>query len=138
MQKILWKRFFIAFLVLWLMFFVNLYGIYNDSYTVRYYWFSELEHFLGGFFIAFWLTSISRSRRFIWLGLIIAIFGWELTECLLANVPSLYRIVRQDLKMSRVPLEFWDTVLDIILDVFGCWIFLKFFSEKTAAMRQEL
>ncbi len=82
------------------------------KFSYRHYWFFELEHFLGGFFVAMFLSNFVGSIIAIFSGLAIVTLVWEVTEYLIARF-----------RKSIAP-KWKDTILDIFLNFLGAIIFI--------------
>ncbi len=122
------RRFWISSLVLFAIFCINLYGLYGDGFSKKYYIVPETEHLLASFFLAMWLSCFSRSTRFILFGIIIVTGLWEGLEYYIAFAPSAATTVQDVLKITNVDVEVWDTVLDVFLNFIGALIFI--FTDK--------
>lgn len=90
-----------------------LFGMYY-GFGFRHYWFFELEHFFGGFFVAMFLMNFTDSVILIFAWLAIITFLWELTEYLIFK----FR------KSAKLNPGWKDTILDIILNFSGAAVFI--------------
>ena len=94
------------------LFIINiLFGMYY-GFGTRHYWFFELEHFLGGFFVAMFLSIFLNSIIAIFVGLTVITVIWETTEYLIAQ-------------FNKKIIPSWkDTLLDIFLNFIGATVFI--------------
>lgn len=122
------KRFWMASVALWLIFLINLYGLYGNGFVKKYYLVPEVEHLAAAFFLAMWLSAFSRSIWFILTGLVLFTVLWEGLEYYIAIVPSASQAIQSALQIVDTAVEFWDTVLDIFLNFIGAIIFI--FTDK--------
>lgn len=111
------------------LFVINIiFGVYY-GFGFRYYWFFEILHFLGGFFIAMFLANFIDSKILIFVGIAIVGFLWEIAEYLIGKIPKLSASFKEtfDLKKNiNVKPKWQDTVLDVILNFAGAAIFVYF------------
>lgn len=101
-------KFLVSSLALNLIFFVNL-----KSFTEPdpdFYWFSEISHFWGGFFMAIWLSVFFKSPRIIFWGLVMVTLSWEIMEYFIAGN---YWIA-----------DWRDTIFDVFLNFSGLMVFM--------------
>ena len=89
----------------------------------RHYWFFELEHFLGGFFVAMFFANFTDSTRLILLGVAVVSAVWESAEYLVAKIPRVSEYLKMASHQRSVMPEWKDTVLDIILNFAGAFVF---------------
>lgn len=94
----------------------------------RHYWFPEVLHFLGGFFVAMFFFNFFGSAGQILLILGVITFFWELLEFLIAKIPSWTDYVKTRFKLKKVDFELRDTVFDVALNFAGTALFLYIFS----------
>jgi len=97
------------------------------GFGFRHYWFPELEHFLGGFFMAMFLSNFTNSTVLIFIGLAAITFLWELAEYLIARFRKSADYYEKIFKIKYVNSGWQDTILDIFLNFFGAAIFVYFF-----------
>ena len=113
----------ISVIALVCIFFLNVsFGMYY-GFGNRHYWFFEILHFLGGFFVAMFFSNFFRSAIFIFTGLGIVTILWESTEILIAKIPVLSNFVKKKLRQKDVKPKLSDTILDIILNFTGAIVF---------------
>ncbi len=93
------------------------------GFGIRHYWFFELMHFLGGFFVAMFLASFLGSRLLILLGLAVVTFIWELAEYMLDKISAASRYFKKTFRANSTRYDFKDTILDIILNFAGAIVF---------------
>jgi hypothetical protein len=94
------------------LFLVNILFGMKLGFGFRHYWFFELEHFLGGFFVAMFLSNFTDSAVLIFIGLAAVTFLWEFAEYLIA-------------RFRKTAAPGWkDTMLDIFLNFLGATIFI--------------
>lgn len=116
----------ISILALGIIFAANLtIGMYY-GFDVRHYWFFEMLHFLGGFFMAMFFSSFFQSVVLILAGLAAVTFLWELAEFLIAKIPAASEYVERKFRLNSVDFEWKDTVLDIFLNFSGAVLFIYF------------
>ncbi|MDO8743438.1 MAG: hypothetical protein Q7J30_02730 [Candidatus Azambacteria bacterium] len=99
------------------------------GFGFRHYWFFETLHFLGGFFMAMFLTNFTSSKILIFVSIAAASFLWEFAEYLLGKIPKLSTGFKKtfDLKKNvNIRPKWQDTVLDIILNFAGAAVFVYF------------
>ncbi len=95
------------------------------GFGFRHYWFFEVLHFLGGFFVAMLMASfLSFWQTMAGLALITVL--WEGLELLLAE-PKLGRRLREILRLPLKEYSWWDTSFDIVLNYLGAFLFFRFF-----------
>lgn len=105
----------ISIIGLFSLFILNLTFGMKYGFGFGHYWFFELEHFLGGFFMAMFLSNFANSIVSIFIGLAVITFLWELAEYLIARS-----------RKSNVNPGWKDTMLDVILNFVGAIIFMYF------------
>lgn len=101
-------------------------GMYY-GFGFRRYWFFQTLHFLGGFFVAMFLSSFFQSAGLILAGLGIVTVLWESMELLIAKIPAISGYTKRKFRLKSVTPELKDTVFDIILNFSGAILFLYFF-----------
>jgi len=94
------------------------------GFGYRHYWFFELEHFVGGFFVAMFLSNFTNSVILIFSGLAVVTFLWELLEYLISRFWKSANYMRKTFKIKDVNPGWKDTVLDIFLNFLGATIFI--------------
>lgn len=124
------RRFWVASIVLLTIFFINLYGLYEDGFSKKYYFVTETEHLVASFFLAMWLSSFSRSIYFILSGVAIFTVFWESIEYSIALEPTIREVVQNALKSTDTAIETWDTILDIFLNFAGASVFIYYDRKK--------
>lgn len=100
-------------------------GMYH-GFGFRHYWFDETMHFLGGFFVAMFLSSFTHSWQIIFLGLAGISFLWELAEYLLVRIKALSKLYEKEFH-TKPEYKFGDTMLDLFLNFIGAMIFILYF-----------
>lgn len=106
-----------------LVFFVNAYvGMYLN-FGVRHYWFTELQHLFGGFFIAMFFYGFSDSKKCVLFFVLSVAVSWELMEYLVDVIPSFSNFVKQFFHLKSTAITAGDTLLDLILDIVGAALF---------------
>src|SRR3989344_2032039 len=106
------------------LFIINIFfGMYY-GFGPRHYWFFEAEHFLGGFFVAMFLSNFTDSVVSIFLGLVIVTFLWELSEYLISQFQKSANYMKKTFHLKSVATSWKDTILDIILNFFGAAVFI--------------
>lgn len=116
-------RFLFSTIFLAALFFINLFGHYKEGFA-RTFWFAESAHFIGGFLVAMWLSCFFRSTKFILIGLTVVTLMWEALEYAIEVFPVLTIVVQQTLKITDVSNSWGDTLLDVILNFTGAWLFI--------------
>ena len=101
-------------------------GMYY-GFGVQHYWFFQTLHFLGGFFVAMFLSSFFQSARLVLVGLGIVTILWEFMEFLVASTPTLSKYVKKWFRLKNVNYEWTDGLFDIVLNFTGAFVFLYFF-----------
>lgn len=96
------------------------------GFGFRHYWFDETLHFLGGFFVAMFLSNFTNSWQMILLGLVGISFLWELAEYLLVKIKVLSKLFRKSFH-TKPEYKPGDTVLDLCLNFAGALIFILYF-----------
>lgn len=109
---------FIFVLNLWL-------GMYH-GFGVRHYWFFQTLHFLGGFFVAMFLSNFLDSASPIFIGLAIVTILWESLEILISTISAWSRYFKKKFKLKDVTPAWGDTVFDIVLNFSGALVFIYF------------
>lgn len=97
------------------------------GFGIRHYWFFESLHFLGGFFIAMFLSHFTHSAVLILVGLAIITFLWELAEDLIARFRKSADYIKRIFNIKDINPVWQDTVLDIFLNFLGAAIFIILF-----------
>lgn len=92
---------------------------YDNSY-----WFFELFHFLGGFFLAMFFSNFLDLGVWVLYAVIAAGIFWEILEFIVFLSSRLKTLLRQNQLTLR------DTFLDLFLDAFGGAIFVLVFMQK--------
>lgn len=124
-ERIFSERPFINLAALFVLFCFSIVGQYNDGLITRHWFVPEAEHAAGGFLVASLLSSLSFSTGRIVAGLAVATFFWELTEYSVVSSPYLSEIFKASIKVSEISFTLGDTLLDIFLNFFGAWLFLR-------------
>lgn len=112
----------LSLLILIFLFVFNIISMYY-GFGFRHYWFDETLHFLGGFFVAMFLSNFTNSWQMILLGLAGISFLWELTEYLLVKIKLLTKLFRKEFH-TKPEYKLGDTVLDLFLNFVGAATFL--------------
>ena len=102
-----------------------LFGMYY-GFGARHYCFFEAEHFLGGFFVAMFLSNFTSSVVFIFSGLAVITFLWEFLEYLIARFRKSANYFKRSFHIKKVNPIWQDTTLDIFLNFLGAAIFIVF------------
>lgn len=100
-------------------------GIYY-RFGVKHYWFFETLHFLGGFFVAMFLSNFFQSEILILINLGAVVFLWELAEIFIAKIPLFANYFKMILKQKNITPRWRDTTLDVVLDFIGAITFIYF------------
>jgi len=111
------------------LFILNLTFGMKYGFGFRHYWFFELEHFLGGFFMAMFFANFTDSNILIFAGIAIMSFIWETAEYLLGKIPKLSTGFKKTFNFKKnmnLQPKWQDTILDIILNFIGATIFVYF------------
>lgn len=116
--------FVISIIVLIILFIINLLFGTKYGFGFRHYWFFELEHFLGGFFIAMFLANFTDSLILIFIGLGAVSFLWELTEYLIKRFKKSENFMKKTFDVKNVNPGWKDTILDIFLNFLGAIVFI--------------
>ena len=119
-----------TFLILVVIFIINAVGLYNGWY--HFFWFDMVLHFLGGFFMAMFLSQYLKDRLFdgwklknflIILG-VVSFMGvvWEFSEYLanLAISPIIYN--HYGIRTYFMG-DLDDTMNDLLMDILGAGLF---------------
>ncbi len=101
-------------------------GMYY-GFGFRHYWFYELLHFVGGFFVTMFLSNFTNFWQMILLGLVGVSFFWELGEYLLVKIRSLSKLFRKEFH-TKPEYKSGDMVLDLFLNFAGALVFLMYFT----------
>lgn len=121
-----------AFLFLTIIFFVNIISLYHGWY-LKYYWFDQILHFSGGFFLAMLLSRYLKDHLFdnSQLKNILIILGavsfmgvtWEFTEYLANAIlsPIIYNLYSVKTYFMG---DLDDTVNDLLMDILGSSLFV--------------
>ena len=96
------------------------------GFGFRHYWFFELEHFWGGFFVAMFLSNFVNSIIIIFVGLAVVTFLWELAEYLIARFRKSTDYMKKTFTQENLAPNWRDTLLDIFLNFLGAAIFVYF------------
>jgi len=96
------------------------------GFGFRHYWFFELEHFWGGFFIAMFLSNFMSSSAAIFVGLATITFVWETTEYLIVRFRKIANYMKKTFKEKNIIPSWEDTLLDIFLNFLGATVFVYF------------
>lgn len=114
----------ISLVILFLIFILNLIvGMYY-GFGVRHHWFFQIEHVLGGFFVAMFLSSFTDSRVVILIGLAVVTFIWELLEYAVAYIPSWSEYIKTTLRLRNVEYSWADGIFDLVCNYAGAILFL--------------
>ena len=106
------------------LFIINIFfGMYY-GFGIRHYWFFEAEHFLGGFFVAMFLSNFTSSVIFIFVSLAVITFLWELSEYLISRFRKSEKYMKKTFHLKSVATSRKDTILDIILNFSGAAVFI--------------
>ena len=106
------------------LFLVNiLFGV-KLKFGYKHYWFFEFEHFLGGFFVAMFLSNFTDLVALIFIGLAVITFLWELVEYLIARFRKSSNYIKRSFHIKNVSPAWKDTTLDIILNFLGAAVFI--------------
>lgn len=106
------------------LFIINIFfGMYH-GFGTKHYWFFEAEHFLGGFFVAMFLSNFTGSIISIFIGLAIVTFLWELAEYLISQFQKSANYMKKTFHLKSVATSRKDTILDIILNFSGAAVFI--------------
>ncbi len=114
----------LSILFLAAIFILNLIFGMRCGFGYRHYWFFELMHFLGGFFVAMLFASFFDSTPFILFGLAIISAIWESAELAVAKIPRISGYLKRISHQKSIMPEWKDTVFDIILNLGGGVLFL--------------
>jgi len=114
----------VSLIVLTVLFILNLtVGMYY-GFGQRHYWFFELLHFLGGFFVAMFLAGLNFSIPHIFIGLASVTFLWELAEYLIDKISGASKYIKMKFRLKTTKITRRDTVLDIVLNFAGALLFV--------------
>lgn len=94
------------------------------GFGFRHYWFFELLHFLGGFFVAMFLANFVNSYVLIFAGLIIVTILWESAEYAIYKFPLIFRYIKGKFPLVERKYEWKDTALDVFLNFLGAALFI--------------
>ena len=114
---------------LFILFILNLVFGIRYGFGFRHYWFFEMLHFLGGFFLAMFLASFIDSKILIFTGIAIVSFLWEAAEYLLGENKKLSIGFRKTFNLGKnvdTKPKWQDTFLDVILNFAGSIVFVYF------------
>ena len=106
------------------LFVLNLLFGMKFKFGYKHYWFFELEHFLGGFFVAMFLSNFTNSVISIFIGLAVVTFLWELAEYLISRFRKSASYLKRSFHIKNVNPKWKDTTLDIFLNFLGAIIFI--------------
>lgn len=106
------------------LFFINIIFGMHYGFGTRHYWFFETEHFLGGFFVAMFLSNFTSSVVFVFVSLAVITFLWELLEYLISQFQKSVNYMKKTFHLKSVATSWKDTILDIILDFSGAAVFI--------------
>lgn len=115
MRPVKWGCFFTSLVALLTILFLNTRGILEDWN----YWFFQIEHFVGGFFLVMFLFSFSAARASILLALGILGILWECFEYAVVYSPIMSDFIGKFLQVNAVSFTWQDTISDIVLDFGG-------------------
>lgn len=90
----------------------------------KHYWFFELMHFLGGFFVAMLLYNFLHSAVAILAGVGAVTIIWEGLEVLVAKIRTTSKFIKKEFKQKDITPKFGDTFLDVILNFIGAILFI--------------
>ncbi|MDP3004192.1 MAG: hypothetical protein Q8N43_01655 [Candidatus Azambacteria bacterium] len=99
------------------------------GFGFRHYWFFELLHFWGGFFVAMFLANFINSYILIFVGLTIVSFLWEISEYLIGRNSKLSGGIKKTFGLKdnvNLQPKWQDTILDVILNFAGATVFVYF------------
>jgi len=108
------------------LFILNLVFGIKYGFGFRHYWFFEILHFLGGFFVAMFLVNFTNSVASIFIGLAVITFLWELVEYLIACFRKSADYMKKTFKVKNINPGWKDTILDIILNFTGAAVFVYY------------
>lgn len=115
-----------------IIFFLNIVIGLFLGFGIRHYWFFEFLHFLSGFFVTMFLASFFGSRLLILSGLAVVTFIWELAEYMLDKIPAASQYFKKTFRTDSTRYDLKDTILDIILNFAGAFIFFLILSNFSA------
>ncbi|MBI2670071.1 MAG: hypothetical protein HYX20_02935 [Candidatus Yanofskybacteria bacterium] len=101
-------------------------GMYY-GFGVRHYWFFQTLHFLGGFFVAMFFSSLFNSTVLILIGLGVISILWESAEFLIASIPTLSKYVKEQFRLKNVDYKWADALFDLALNSTGAILFIYIF-----------
>ena len=100
-------------------------GMYY-GFGFRHYWFFQVEHVLGGFFVAMFFGSFTDSRAVILIGLAVVTFVWESLEYAAAHIQSWSDFMKRKLRLKKVEFSWADSVFDLVCNYVGAALLLYF------------
>lgn len=116
-----------AYLALLVLIILCLFVVSLSKYGNKLYWFFELAHFLGGFFMAMFLSNFFSSQLFILLGVFMVGLLWELWELIVNKSNKLQQFLIKHFSYYIDKITWPDTLLDLFLDILGALVFINIF-----------
>ncbi|MDE2001795.1 MAG: hypothetical protein KGI60_04510 [Patescibacteria group bacterium] len=89
------------------------------------YWFFEFCHLLSGMLVAALVAQFTSSAALIVMGTLGVGCAWEIGE-FITNYSAWVHRITERFGLRIEPQTFWDTVLDLVLDVVGAVLFVYF------------
>lgn len=99
------------------------FGMYY-GFGFRHYWFFQVEHVLGGFFVALFFKSFIDSWTWVLIGLGIVSFIWESAEYIMARVPVLANYIKKQLRLKNLKYSWADGIFDLVCNYAGAILLL--------------
>ncbi len=100
-------------------------GMYY-GFGFRHYWFFQVEHVLGGFFVAMFFAGLTDSRTAVLIGLAVVTLIWESLEYAAAHIPSWSKYIKIKLRLEKVEFSWADSAFDIVCNYAGAFLLLYF------------
>lgn len=115
------------FLSILVLAFLYILAIFSSRYGDKSYWFFELEHFLGGFFVAMFLSNFLFNSRSIIVFVVLIGILWEMGELIVNKNRKLKQFLINKLNYYIDRETIADIMLDLCLDFLGAATFLYLF-----------
>ena len=109
---------FISVISLIVLFLVN-FTAECKSFYERFSWFDKVMHFLGGFFVAMFWSSLTQSLLFIISLTLLVGIAWEIYEYFL----GIYKLKKIGTKKYMIDMR--DTVEDLFFDLIGAIVWIS-------------
>lgn len=110
-----------------ILFILYLINVYLGRFKLRFYWFFELSHFIGGFLVAMLLSNFFSEVWLVILGTMTVGLLYEIWEIIIVKNSKISNFLERKFKYYVMGVTPADTLLDISLDFAGVILFVILF-----------